>query len=146
MFGLEDLKKTFYLIGLLYLTLLSCTANYSSKDPLINDFIRLSNGSSKMKITYGDSRIRSVKIIDTIITSSREIRLMKEWIQKSENSDTCYKLTGNVTFITEVNNLSIDFGLSNNCPSFYYYVIGKPITLKMPYQCGQYLRELMIGK
>lgn len=111
---------------------------------MIDSFLDLTKDAVQMKITYGDARLKSKNITDTIINSREEIEKMKEWVKESSRVSTCYNLSGSITFLDEKRNaFSIDFGLSNECPAFYYYLEGKPIILNMSYRAGVYLTELM---
>ncbi len=111
---------------------------------MIDSFLDLAKDAVQMKITYGDIRLKSKSITDTIINSRKEIEMVKEWLRQSSRGSTCYNLSGSITFLNVKGNaLSMDFGLSNECPAFYYYLEGKPITLKMSYKAGMYLAELM---
>lgn len=132
------------ILFIITLSYFSCVDLQTSKDPSIQRFIKLTDKCNKMKIIYGDTGINSSKIVDTIITNPTEITLLKKYIQESVKSDTCYELTGTISFVNKKGNqFSIDFGLSNNCHSFYYFIEGKPVPFKMTYQSGMYLSELM---
>jgi hypothetical protein len=122
------------------LLLLSCSTggNRHSEDSLLNTFHELSSKSNRITISFGKDFG-----FDTVITELKTVKWLRETIQESVKADTCYHLTGRITFYSDTqDNGSIDFGLKSICPSFYFYLQGKPVTYRMSYRSGMYLSGL----
>jgi hypothetical protein len=133
----------YFLAFLVFISLSSCLDKSKSEDPMIDTFIRLIDKSNQIHIAFRHGKDPAEQIVDTIITKIREVENLKEYIQQSIKSDSCYHLEGTITFLNRsTENFSIDFGLDPGCPAFYFYIEGKPVTFKMPDRSERYLAEI----
>jgi hypothetical protein len=80
------------------LLLLSCSTggNRHSKDSLLNTFHELSSKSNRITISFGKDFE-----FDTVITELKTVKWLRETIQESVKADTCYHLTGRITFYSD---------------------------------------------
>jgi hypothetical protein len=134
-------KKKNFLAGLILLTAAFISCN--RKDPMVEMFSAFINSSTKVNIAFGNRLDANQVITDTTISNTSEVERIKNFIVQSGKRDTCYQPSGTITFLkSSGDGFLIDFGLSPQCPAYYFYTEEGPIALKMSYQGGMYLSEL----
>ncbi|MFC0772071.1 hypothetical protein [Terrimonas alba] len=110
---------------------------------MIEMFSAFISNSTKVNIAYGNRLDTSQIIIDTTISKMSEVEKIKNFIVQTGERDTCYHLSGTITFLnSSEDGFVIDFSLDPQCPAYYFYTEDKPVSFKMSYQSGMYLSEL----
>ncbi len=85
-------------------------------------------------------KIQKILTPQKIITDISEIKRLRELIKESKKNKDCYKPTGIISFYENNEEfVSLEFGLTSECPSIYIYFEGKPMTYKISYQFGMFL-------
>lgn len=109
-------------------------------DPDIDTFDIYASKSDKVIIRYHSIQNSKETRASKTITSISEIKRLRELIQESKKSESCYKPTGMISFYKDNEEfVSLEFGLAPECPSIYIYFEGKPMTYKISYQFGMFL-------
>ena len=111
-------------------------------DPVFDAFDTYASKSDKVVIRYHTIHLQNLKDtgISTIITDISNIKRLRDLIKESKKSEDCYRPTGMISFYKDGEEfVSLEFGLTLECPSVYIYFKGKPNTYKISYQLGMFL-------
>jgi hypothetical protein len=110
---------------------------------MIEKFSAFIDNSTHINIAFGNRLDTNQTIIDTTISKSSEVESIKNFIAQSGERDTCYHLSGTITFLNaSEEGFMIDFGLDPGCPAYYFYTDDNTVSFRMSYRSGTYLSEL----
>lgn len=123
--------------------LIAIAPSCKNKEPHLATLSAFIQSSTEVNIAFGNRLDSNQVMMDTTITDDSEVEKIKSFIPLSGNKDTCYELSGSITFLrSSGDGFLIDFGITPQCPAYYFYTEDRPISFRMSYQSGMYLAEL----